>query len=136
MKLTNLEIWTANIPLQQLNQQKFPVRVSYALAKLAQKLNEQVKIIDEVRQGLVKKHGEKDEKTGQPTIQPNTPAMEAFSAEWVDLLKQEVEVDIKETIKLPDKVAATCDKCHHNMDKALEVEPVILLALDKFIEVG
>jgi len=38
-------------------------------------------------------------------------------------------------VKLPEMVAATCDKCHHNMDKVLEIEPAILLSLEKFIEV-
>jgi len=114
-------------------EQKFHVKVSYNLAKLAQKLDGPTKVVDETRKALVQKHG-KSEKGGQPTIQPNTPAMEAFSEEWAVLMTEEVEVDC-EKVKLPDKIASTCDKCHHNMDKPYEIEGVVLLSLDKFIEV-
>ena len=134
MKLTNLEIWIANPNLQTLSQQKLPIRTSFALVKLSQALKSHLEAIEETRKILVNKFGTPDEKTGQPAIAPNTPAMEAFSAEGLELLKGEVEVDFKDKIRLPEKVAATCDKCPHNMDRMLEIEPAILLALDKFVE--
>ena len=54
-------------------------------------------------------------------------AVEYVYEETIDFGKLEVPV------KLPEKVAATCDKCKHNMDKALEIEPAILLLLEKFV---
>jgi hypothetical protein len=147
-KLTNAEIWTAQTILPNLLNQKFPVMVSYKLAKLAQKIKEPALVIEETRNALIKKHGKPNDRTGQAEVtqtitetvdgkevaKPN-PAMAAFSEEWAKLLKLEVEVEF-DKVKLPDKVASTCDKCHHNMDRPLEIEPGILLALDKFVEVA
>jgi len=62
VKLTNGDIWGAQEPLKKLVEQKFPVMVSYKLAKLVTKLNEQFKVIEEVRNGLIKKYGETDDK--------------------------------------------------------------------------
>jgi len=133
MKLLNGDIFTAQEPLKKLIEQKFPVMVSYKLSKLVMKLNEQFKVIEEVRQGLIKKYGEADEK-GNTQVKPEDENFPKFVEEFNELMSQEVELVI-EKVKLPEKVAATCDKCNHNMDKAFEIEPQILIALDKFVEV-
>ena len=57
-----------------------------------------------------------------------------FMGEMNELFSQEVEV-VFDKVKLPEKVAGTCDKCSHNMDRMLEIEPNVLMALDKFVEV-
>ena len=156
MKLTNGQVLATRQPLATLIAAKFPVRVSYNLAKLAQKLNGQMKIIEDVRNELVKKWGEKNERgqvsipqfvdkkdaegkpvldeKGKPVQEPN-PGIAKFSEEFAQLLEEEVELDIKEKVKLPEKVACACDKCHNNMDRPLEIEPNILMALDLFIEI-
>ena len=134
MKLTNGDIFGAQEPLRAIMEQKFPVMVSYRLSKLVMKLNEPFKVIEEVRNGLIKKYGETDEK-GQTRVKEDGENFPKFVAEFNELMAQEVEVAI-EKVKLPEKVASTCDKCHHNMDRELEIEPKILMALDKFIEVG
>ena len=59
MKLNNGEIFNAREPLQKLLQEKIPVKVSYGLAKLANGLNNQLKIIDDFRNGLIKTYGVK-----------------------------------------------------------------------------
>ena len=51
-----------------------------------------------------------------------------------ELLAQEVEVKI-DKVRLPETISATCDKCSHNMDKALEIEPSVLMTLGKLVEV-
>ena len=54
------------------------------------------------------------------------------------LMAEEAKINfdgIAVPVKLPEKVAATCDACHHNMDRAQEIEPAILMALEKFVEV-
>ena len=135
MKLTNGDIWGSQDPLKVLIGLKFPVMVSYKLAKLAMKLNEQFKVIEEVRQGLIKKYGEADKENSlNISIKQDGENFPKFVEEFNELMTQEVEVVI-EKVKLPEKVAATCDKCNHNMDKSFEIEPSILIALDKFIEV-
>ena len=133
MKLTNGDIWGAQEPLRKLVGQKFPVLVSYKLSKLVMKLNEQFKVIEEVRNGLIKKYGETDEK-GNIQVKPDTENFAKFVAEFNELMAQEVEL-VCEKVKLPEKVAATCDACKHNMDKAFEIEPQILIQLDKLMEV-
>ena len=133
MKLTNGDIWGSQEPLKVLIGQKFPVLVSYKLSKLVMKLNEQFKVIEEVRNGLIKKYGVADEK-GQITVKPDGENFPKFVDEFNELMSQEVEI-APGKVKLPEKVAATCDKCNHNMDKNFEIEPSILMQLDKFIEV-
>ena len=134
MKLTNGDIFGAQEPLRKLIEQKFPVMVSYKLSKLVMKLNEQFKVIEEVRNGLIKKYGETDEK-GQTSVKPESENFPKFVEEFNELMAEGIEIEKLEKVKLTEKVAATCDACHHNMDKAFEIEPNILIALDKFIEV-
>ncbi len=133
MELTNGDIWGSQEPLRKLIEQKFPVMVSYKLAKLVKKLDEQYRIIEEVRNGLVKKYGEQD-KEGRIQVNPNGDNFPKFISEFNELMAQKVEV-VFEKVKLPEKVASTCDKCNHNMDKMFEIEANILISLDKFVEI-
>jgi len=135
MKLTNGEIFTAREPLGKLMEERFPVKVSYGLAKLANKLSEQLKVIEEVRNGLIKTYGEADKDNPQQIkVDPQGDNFQKFVGELNELFAQEVEV-VFDKIKLPEKVAATCDACKHNMDKMLEIEPSVLMALERFVEV-
>ena len=135
MKLNNGEIFVAREPLQKLMEQKFPVMVSYKLAKMVSKLNEQMKVIDDVRNGLIRTYGKPDKDNPQQiAVPPGSKDFAKFIGEVNELFSQEVEV-VFDKVKLPEKVAATCDKCSHNMDKSREIEPNILMARDKFVEV-
>lgn len=135
MKLNNGEIFNAREPLSKLMEQKFPVKVSYGLAKLANKLNDQLKVIDNVRNGLIKTYGEADRDNPQQImVKPESENFPKFVEEMNELFSQEVEV-VFDKVKLPEKVASTCNACHHNMDKMLEIEPSVLMALEKFVEV-
>ena len=133
MELTNLDIFSAKIPLQKLMELQLPVRTSYQVAKLSLKLNEQLKVIDEVRNGLVKNYGHPD-KNGQLRVEPDGEGFQLFIGEFNELMEERVDIKF-DKVKLPENVSSTCDACHHNMVKAFEVEPSILMALDKFIEV-
>ena len=120
MLLKNSAIFNAKEPLQKLIELKLPVKVSYALARTASKLNEQLKIIEEVRQSLFKKHGEQTDKGWE--IKANSPNLPMFLAEIEELLAQEVELDIQK-VALPSNGAD------------LNIEPVVLMALDWLVEV-
>jgi len=133
MKVTNGDIFRAREPLQKLMAEKFPVITSYKLAKMASQLQEQLKVMEDVRNGLIKKYGTKDER-GRFTVQPESENWARFVEEFEELMSQEVTI-VFEKVKLPQKIAATCDACHHNMDKSYEIEAQTLMALDKFIEV-
>ena len=139
MKLNNGEIWMAREHLQRLTERKFPIKTSYDLAKMASKLNDQLKVIDEVRSGLVRTHGTPDkDNPKQMSVPQGGEGFNKFMEELAELMNKEEDIDFGKTkvpVKLPEKVAATCDKCSHNMDRPLEIEPSALMALDKFVEV-
>lgn len=118
MKLTNGEIFSAREPLKKLMEERLPVKCSFKLAKLANKLNVGLKDIEDARNGLIKKYGTKNEK-GRLEVKPDSPEYEKFVEEFNDLMDIEVEV-VVERISLPE---------------SLEIEPSTLIALEKFIEV-
>ena len=121
MKLTNGEIFSAKVPLQQLTANKFPVKTSLALVKLIQKLNEFLVPIEQVRDGLIKTYGKPDpENRQQIKVEPSDENWAKFAEEFKELMTQEVEV-VVEKVPLPD---------------TLEIEPAIIMALEKFITVA
>ena len=120
MKLTNGEIFNAKEPLQKLLTEKLPVKVSYGLAKLAAKLNDQLQVIEKVRQGLITTYGEQDpDNPMQIRVDSQSEGFQKFAEEYGELMAQEVEI-VFEVVTLPD---------------TLEVEPATLMALDKFIKI-
>jgi len=134
MKLTNGEIFQAWVPLQRISEISLPVRVSLAVAKLSNKLKDSFNTIESVRNSLIRKYGELDPKTNMIAISPESANIGKFADELKELFDQEEEVAFGK-IKLPEVVASTCDKCKHNMDKPLEIEPQLLIPLEKFVEV-
>ena len=137
MKLTNGEVFRTREPLQELMGEKLPVKTSYELAKLARKLNDQLTVIEDVRRGLVNKYATEGNGKRGKSVDPEGDNYPKFMEEFGILMSENVEIDIdpKQKIKLPLMVAATCDKCSHNMDKPLEIKPSVLMALDSFVEV-
>ncbi len=120
MKLINGEIFNAKEPLEKLLQEKLPVKISYGLAKLAAKLNEQLQIIEKVRQGLIQTYGGKDpDNPMQTRVVPGCEHWSKFAGEYGELMSQEVEI-VFDVVTLPD---------------TLEIEPAVLMALDKFITI-
>ena len=140
MKLTNAEIYNATEPLKKLMEQTFPVKTSLALVKLSRKIGEQYVMIEEVRNGLVKKYGEvnpanvtqlmvrqmipKLDNEGNPVVVNEVPEMELnpnfekFVLEHNELMLQETEI-VFEPVELPD---------------TLEIDPATLMALEAFIK--
>ena len=120
MKLTNGEIFNAKEPLAKLLQEKLPVKASYGLAKLAAKLNDQLGVIEKVRNGLIQTYGDKDpDNPQQIRVDHQSEGFPKFMGELGELMNQEVEI-VFEVVTLPD---------------TLEVEPAVLMALDKFIKI-
>jgi len=120
VKLTNGEIFNAKKPLEKLLQEKLPVKASYGLAKIAQKLNDQLQVIEKVQKGLFQTYGEPDKEN--PMRLKLNPESENFSkamAELGELMMQEIEI-VFDVVTLPD---------------TLEVDAATLIALDKFIKV-
>ncbi len=135
-ELSYRDIWEASIGFQLLDSLRLPfhVKVSKNLAKVNVALRPHIEVVTEVRNKLIEKHAPRENGKILP-IQPNTPEMQAFDTEWAELCKDKVDVDY-EVVSLPEKIASTCDQCHHNMDKPLTIPFKILVLLDKIAEVA
>lgn len=121
MKLTNGEIFNAKEPLGKLLTERMPVKASYNVAKLANKINDQYKIIDQVRLGLINKYGEPDPAMPKRKVVNQTSEnFQKFVEDMNELMMQEVEIVFDEIV-LPED---------------MEIEPSTLMALYKFIKVG
>jgi len=121
MKLTNGDIFFAAEPLKVLLRQRFPIKTSLALTKMAHKLDAELKVIEEVRTGLFSKYGS-PLPNGFAAPKDGDPNQAVFLKEHAELMAQEVEVDI-EKLKVLDQLS----------DDA-KIEPSVLMALEKFIE--
>ncbi len=120
MKVTNAELFNVKEPLQQLMANKFPVKTSLALAKLVQKVNHHLIPAEETKDGLVRHYGKKNPK--DPTqigVEPGDANWAEFAKEYAELSQQTVEL-VFERVQLPE---------------TLEIEPAILMALEKFVKV-
>ena len=120
MKVTNGEIFNAKEPFQQLAALKFPVLTSLAIVKVVQKLNEHLIPFEQVRDGLIRTYGTVNkDKPQEIGVHPGDENFAKFAVEYQELLSQEVEL-VFEKVKLP---------------ASLEIEPAILVSLEKFITV-
>ena len=129
MKLQNGEVYGAVNALAQLSEKELPVKVSYWLARLANKLDGTFKAIDKVRAELIRKHGkEEHEGSGNFGIKPEDPNWEKFNIDFNDLMMEEIEVDITPVV-IPIKLPETVD------DKPLTIKLNVLAALEKFVEI-
>ena len=156
MKVTNAEIYRTKEPLTKLmNSEKFHVKVCMKIVKLAHMLEGQIKQIDEVKNKLIKDYGcpMKDypsrftveatlqvlDKDGNPVLgkdgkqlyEPN-PKYPEFAEAMDAMFDEEIDLEF-EPVKLPLMVASTCPECHHNTEKELQLEPAMLMSLEKFI---
>ena len=132
MRVTNGEIYGGKEAIGKILQMTLPVRASYQIARLTAKMNEQVMVIDQVRDGLIRTYG--TEKKGQVTIEKGTDNYAKFIVELNELFSKEVDMDV-ETVKLPTTIVEKCEKCESVIEKPLQIEPIVLLSLEKFIEI-
>jgi len=109
------------------------LRSSMQVAKLSRKFNEALKDIDVVRLNLIDKYGAPAEHGGKE-VKAGSDDYPRFMQEFDELLDLEITIQA-DKIKLPEKISSTCEVCHHNMDRPLEIEPWILASLDEFVEV-
>jgi len=124
LKVENGVVFNANEPLGALLKLEWPVKVSYELAKLASKLSTQFDVIEQVRQGLVRRYGTEDG-NGQYSVSDTSQQYEQFVAEYKELMGQEVEI-AADKVALPSEVDG----------KSIMVEAATLMRLEDFIEVS
>ena len=138
MKVAYNEIIGTKEALIKLQCTPLPVRASLSVAQLTRKVNDAMQDFATTRDSLQKKYSVRFE-TNKENNQVNFISeidgnALKFAEELNELLKQEVEL-VFTKIKLPEKISSTCDACKHNMEKAFEIEPSIMLALEKFVEI-
>ena len=131
IKVTNRELADSMQFIGMLSSMKWPVLVGLEIATLVSSLREPARIIDEVHNSLVDRYGQKQESGEMAVIMPQDPGRRPLSTEWEKfrsehkkLMAQEVELSI-EKIKIPQEIDG----------KPLQIEPSILIALEKFIDV-
>lgn len=122
MKARYDELIPARAALAKMEDKPLPVKSSLAVARLAHKLDDEIKTFASVREGLRKKYNI-EFKTGTDGntefVSSKKENIDKFTSEFEELLGQEVEI-IFDKINLPD---------------SLEIEPSILMALDKFVNI-
>lgn len=133
MLVTNRDIFEGRNALQELLRCKMPVKNSYQVAQMSRKFNEALGDIDTVRRTLIEKYGTVDKRGGKQ-VEENNENYDKFMAEFGELLDLEITIVVSK-IRIPDLISATCDKCEHDMSRKFEIEPWILSALYKFVEV-
>ena len=134
MKLTNGEIFEARGALRQLLSIKLPVQSALQIAKLSRALVEPLATIDAVRNPAVMTYGKPTGQPGEFRVDNSCEHWPEYQAEIAELMSQEVEVEIS-TFKLPEMATIKC-KCGNVIQAPLELEPSILLQLERFIEWG
>ena len=70
--------------------QPLSLKTKYWLQRLSDKVNSEVKTIDEMRNNLIKELGE--EKDGQISIPAGSPNIEKFSVQFGELMSEEKEI--------------------------------------------
>lgn len=117
MELSNGEVWLAKEPLSKLMAERLPVKVAYRLAKVGKEIGERVRVIDQVRSGLVNKYGALNE-TGQIVVAQGGNNWNEFASEFDELMAEVEEVAIEPVLVPADH---------------LELEANVLLPLLRFV---
>lgn len=140
VKVQNETIFSANGSLVKILKEAFPVSVSVGLIILSKVVAGPYQVIEEARQGIIKKYGDQTPK-GIELIGPNDPDGRPQSQHWTqfvveynELMTAETEIEF-EKVKIPRQVMVKCDKCQHAIKKDLEISAETLMMLEAFIEV-
>jgi len=131
MEVTNGEVYNSVESLQILAQMRLPVLVSLQVAKLTIKLREQVNVIEQVRNKLIETYGGTNEEGLMEVIfpgdlhgRPASPDHTKYTSERIELMAKKEVIEV-EKIQLPSEIDG----------KPLQIEPSILIDLEKFIDI-
>lgn len=122
MNINNSELFTAKVALEKLGTLKLPVKTSLDIAILANKVNGLLDPVIKVRNGLFEQYSIKID--ANQLVSDKEENLEAFGKDWAEALAQEREL-VFTMISLPERVNG----------ESLQIEPQILMALEKFVQV-
>lgn len=95
--MTLKEVIARNEALVKLAQKALPVKLGYAIAKNAQNLESEIKLIEAARIKLIEQYAERDE-SGQFVIEGNSyklgDNLTAYVKEYEEYLNSEIKIDI------------------------------------------
>ncbi len=117
MRLKNLDIFCSKEPLQRLMEQELPVKYAIQVARLAKKLEPEMAVIEQQRNGLIIKYGTL--KDNSYNINPDSEKWDAFVKDHDELMDLETEV-IFSKAQIPDSISIPVKD---------------LMFLDEFIEI-
>jgi hypothetical protein len=95
IKLKNGELQGVSMGLHDLSAKELPVKAAYWVAKIARKIESELRDFEAARMRLISKYGDKDDK-GFPLIEGNSFKLadtEAFNSEYAELADIDVEID-------------------------------------------
>ncbi|MDO8670028.1 MAG: hypothetical protein Q7O66_01175 [Dehalococcoidia bacterium] len=118
MELKNGEIFQMGQLCGELAEVDVPARVGYHVGRLIKKVQSAGKDIDETRNKLIAKYGEKNDK-GLPQVKPDSPNFETFAEEYNGLMDEKTDIDANKVI-LPAET---------------KIKIKLLMAFDPFLEV-
>lgn len=130
MKIKAGDLRNKGIGLIEILKIELPVKPSYWLARIANKIDPEIIAFEKARMGLVRKYAKKDlkgnpiflkDENGKPVNEYNIPNLEEFQKEYDELSAQEIDINID-----PIKLGALGD---------IKIKPVILAKLGKIIEI-
>lgn len=105
--------------LSKLIDSKLPIKISYKVSKMINKIQPEVRVYEETRQRLVRELGQEDTETKTISVKPEN--LEKFQNELKKLLEVEVDLTFGLTKEI-EKISI--------QDLDISIEPKELLALD------
>lgn len=127
MKITNRELLNKVNLLQGLSQKQLPVKLSYAIAKNINIINNEIKLINEEKQKIINDYALKDEQ-GNTKIEDNRILFESDEKEQECTSKYNELLDIENEIKFRGIFENELEKanCTFSAAELIELEFMIV----------
>jgi hypothetical protein len=92
MKLRLLDIKNLEVPLSNLINQRLPLKTSFKLSKVIKEISDNLQLVEEQRQKLIKEYGELNEEDQSITI-TDPEKLATFQNEYNEFLKDEIDLN-------------------------------------------
>jgi len=93
MKIKLSQLINSVESLKILQETKLPIKISYRINRLINKLEPELKLFYQKRDDLIKELGEKETENGQEVFKVKEDNMQAFLDKQTELVSEEIEID-------------------------------------------